>query len=149
MENNKNIPPRYILSTSKQASGESVEEFVQKLVLLSKDCNFIAVSVEKAKKDAIRDAFISGLSSNIIRQRLIENKMLDLDDAIDQAKSIDRAVKNSELYQSKPIFTAAIQSEESISNSTEIDDGSNSNVAIIKFKHKCYYCGFNKHSRNS
>ena len=43
----------------------------------------------------IRDSFISGLHSPIIRQRLIENYALDLQTMFDQARPIESAQKNS------------------------------------------------------
>ena len=68
---------RHKLATRKQLPGESIDEFLQSLQTLSKDCNFVAVSAEQNRSDAIRDAFITGLQSNAIRQRLHENKELD------------------------------------------------------------------------
>ena len=49
-------------------------------------------------EEAIRDAFISGLQSSLIRQRLLENRTLDLATMFDQAMALDAAQKNSELY---------------------------------------------------
>ena len=47
----------------------------------------------------IIDAFINGLLNNNVRQRLLENKELDLQTAFDQARSIDTALKSAEYYQ--------------------------------------------------
>ena len=44
---------------------------------LSKNCNFNAVSVEVYRTEMIRDSFISGLSSNYIRQGLLEKSTFD------------------------------------------------------------------------
>ena len=64
---------RHILATSKQEQGQPLDQFLKKLRSLSKECDFKAVSADKNKEEAIRDAFISGLISNQIRQRLLEN----------------------------------------------------------------------------
>ena len=65
---------------------------------LSKDCNFKSVSAEKNREDFIRDSFINGLQSKGIRQRLLENKTLDLKTAFDQARALEMAQNNSESY---------------------------------------------------
>ena len=49
-------------------------------------------------KESIRDAFISGLTSGLIRQRLLENKTLDLSMMFDQAQSLATAAHSSESY---------------------------------------------------
>ena len=72
---------RYLLSTRRQQSGESLTEFLQQLRKLSKDCNFEAVSAENYREEMIRDSFINGISSPLVRQRLLENKTLDLQTA--------------------------------------------------------------------
>ena len=76
---------RHLLATHQQRPGESLDEFLRELRKLGKDCNFRAVSAEQYKEELIRDAFINGLVSPMIRQRLLENKTLDLKSAIDQA----------------------------------------------------------------
>ena len=66
------------LATRKQNPGESIDEFLQSLCNLAKDCNFKAVKAESYCEESIRAAFISGLSSNLIRQRLLEGGSLTL-----------------------------------------------------------------------
>ena len=46
----------------------------------------------------IRDAFTSGIQSNHICQRLLENKTLDLHTAFDQAHSLNVAQQNSTMF---------------------------------------------------
>ena len=69
---------RHILATCKQAPTETLEEYLQALKTLIKDCNFKNVTAAQYCEESIRDAFISGLQSSLIRQRLLENKTLDL-----------------------------------------------------------------------
>ncbi|GFR79069.1 hypothetical protein ElyMa_000547000 [Elysia marginata] len=64
----------HLLSCCKKEPGQSLDQYLQKLKNLAKDCNFQAVSAEVHKNEAIRDAFISGLISPQIRQRLLEKK---------------------------------------------------------------------------
>ena len=67
---------RYVLATRKQKHDESLQNFLQALHLLSKNCNFQNVSAEQHRLEFVRDAFISGLTSNNIRQRLLEHNRL-------------------------------------------------------------------------
>ena len=82
---------RHRLATAKQQPGQTLSEFLQKLQSLSKDCKFQAVTAEVHRQEAVRDAFINGLLSSAIRQRLLENRELNLDTAFTQANSLDLA----------------------------------------------------------
>ncbi|GAA54744.1 hypothetical protein CLF_105275, partial [Clonorchis sinensis] len=68
---------KFLLGTCKQDGAENLDQFVQKPRSLLPDCHFTAVSAEQHSDEALRDAFISGLYSNTIRQRLLEHKSLD------------------------------------------------------------------------
>jgi len=61
---------RHLLATRKQRTAENLQQFFQALKLLSKDCTFQAVNAEQYREEFIRDAFINGLNSQGIRQRL-------------------------------------------------------------------------------
>jgi len=74
---------RHSLATRTQQTGESLDEYLQALKTLSKDCNSRQVTAAEYQDEAIRDGFISGLISSKIRQRLLENKTLDLQAAFD------------------------------------------------------------------
>ena len=89
---------RYCLATCRQKAGKSLEEFLQALRTLSKECNFKNVTAEQYREEAVTDAFISGLHSSLIRQRLLENRTSDLPTMFDQARALDSAQKNSELF---------------------------------------------------
>lgn len=135
---------RHQLATRRQQTGETLDEFLQALKRLSGDCNYEAVSAEKCKEEAIRDAFITGLLSNIIRQRLLENKTLDLPTAFDQARALEQAQKSSEAY-ATPSFSAAAASS---------SDGVDAQVtdlcqmaAVPARQQKCFFCGNNRHAR--
>ena len=64
-----NITPKneifaqHLLATQRQQAGKSLDEFLNALKLLSKDCNFKAVSAENYQKEMIRNAFINRLLS--------------------------------------------------------------------------------------
>ena len=65
---------RHILATRRQQPNETLDEYLQALKTLSKDCNFKCVTAAQYTEESIRDAFITGLLSNSICQRLLENK---------------------------------------------------------------------------
>ena len=89
---------RYVLAKRKQKQAEPLQTFMHELLILRKDCNFSDVTAEEYRKELVRDAFINGLSSHTIRQRLLENHRLTLDQAFDIASSMNMAVEHSAGY---------------------------------------------------
>ena len=68
------IAARHKLRLCKQQAGESIDQFVLRLDYLSKECDYQNVTAEQHRLGLIRDAFIAGMSSIPIRQRLLENR---------------------------------------------------------------------------
>ena len=93
---------RHLLATRRQQPAETLDEFLQALKTLSKDCNYKSVTSVVYREESIRDAFISGLTSPLIRRRLLENKTLDLATMFDQARSLESAARSSESYSVPP-----------------------------------------------
>ena len=63
---------RYLLVTCWQPEDKNQEkltEFLQELQKLSKDCNLKNVTAEQYREELIRDSFINGIASPLIRQR--------------------------------------------------------------------------------
>ena len=87
-----------MLATAKQDIGESVDEFILRINKLSQNCDFTSVSAQEYKDDMKRDSFINGLSSNFIRQRLLENRTLTFTEAHEKARSVELAKLNCETY---------------------------------------------------
>ena len=69
---------RHLLANRRQQAGESIDQFLQALKFLSKDCQFTMVDAKTHTGESIRDAFITGIQSNTIRQCLLENKTFEL-----------------------------------------------------------------------
>ena len=134
---------RHVLKTSKQNEGENLEEFFQRLKTLSKDCEFCAVTAELHQEEAIRDAFIAGLTSCDIRRRLLEERTLTLAQAFEKARALDSAQKSSDQYQSNSAYTAAMFEKQSLEESPQ------SSLAVFQTQKdsRCYYCGGNVHAR--
>ena len=107
MKPKNDIYARHLLATRRQQAGESLDEYLQALKTLSKDCNFKNIKATQYRDESIPDAFITGLLSNSIRQRLLENKTLDSKTMFDQARSLESVMKSSESYTgSQPNFNA-------------------------------------------
>ena len=87
-----------MLTTIKQQTGQSLHYFLQTLRTLSKDCNFRAFTAEDCRQHMIRDAFINGIASGAIRQSLLENRDLTLDQAYDRANALDCALRHLLAY---------------------------------------------------
>jgi hypothetical protein len=138
-----------LLATRRQKSGETLTEFLQELRKLSKDCNLKNVTAEQYREELVRDSFINGLLSPLIRQRLLENKQLDLQTAFDQANALDLAQKNSEAYRMPEIpTTAAVSSPptDEVAGTHALDYDS---LAATFTSKKCYFCGDNLHNGRS
>ena len=137
---------RHLLTTRKQNPTETLDEYLQALKALSKDCNFKNVTAVQYCEESIRDAFITGLQSNNIRQRLLENKTLDLKAMFDQARSLESAMKSSESYSiPNTLVNAAVPAESSKSQ----DSQENTLAAAFETTSStCYFCGNNRHPRS-
>ena len=122
---------RYKLATRKQQPGENIDQYIQNLKLLSKDCHFKAVTADLNEKEFIRDAFIAGISSATIRQRLLENLTLSLDDAHRQARALESAQIQSESF-TQPSYIAAVNK---------------SKISTTDMYSECYFCGNPRHPR--
>ena len=132
---------RHLLATRRQQPNETLDEFVLSLKILSKDCNFKAVDATTHRDQLIRDSFISGIRSSIIRQRLLENKTLDLSTAIDQARALDSAMKNSEMYSTSAEVHYAAAARPADRQSADPGDNSAINCsAASSDTTKCFFC---------
>ena len=137
---------RHLLQTRKQKQGETLDQYLQALKILVKDCKFEAVTASKYKDESIRDSFINGLQSNYIRQRLFELKDLDLQTAVNQARALEMAHKQADSYVEHGNFSAhALKTSET--PFAEEDEGHNDPVTA-SIKQKCFFCGFDRHPRN-
>ncbi|GFW01766.1 uncharacterized protein TNCV_1232661 [Trichonephila clavipes] len=136
---------RHCLSTRNQQTEETVSEYLQILNQLSKDCDFTDVKAEEYRKEYIRDAFIQGLKCPRIRQRLLENTLMTLDQAFEQARTLESAEVHAASYMgsSFPVQSAAMKtedfSEETVATSAASSSSSRSQ--------KCFFCGNDLHSQ--
>ncbi|KAI3378314.1 hypothetical protein SNEBB_002033 [Seison nebaliae] len=140
---------RHLLATRRQQSGESLDEFLSVLKVLSRDCNYTAVTATKYRDESIRDAFITGIQSPLIRQRLLENKQLELAAMFDQARALDAAQRNSNSYgiNNTPMLqvqSACIDVPDNKGTHDESPESATSSAATVG---KCFFCGMTRHPR--
>ncbi|KFD47300.1 hypothetical protein M513_11810 [Trichuris suis] len=140
------VHARHRLATRKQQPGESIDEFLRALNILSTECNFKAVSATQYREELIRDAFVSGLHSQTIRQRLLESRTCDLASCLDIARILESAQKNSEAYSAPPtpeatVAASAADTPESGHSSAQQE----SCLAAAPKKSRCFFCGLSKH----
>ena len=156
------IYAQHVLATRKQHSDESIDDYVRNLKLLAKDCEFAAVTALEHQNLSIRNAFIAGLRTPYIRQRLLENKVLTLDAAVTTARSLDDAQRNSDTYASPNPTCSAVQ-ERPINDRTRppeslmaasrpnyrpsppVNNYRSPNAASNN--KTCYFCGYDQHPR--
>ena len=58
----------HLLATRRQQPAETLDEYLQALKTLSKDCNYRSATAVLYREESIRDAFITGLTSGLIHQ---------------------------------------------------------------------------------
>ena len=68
---------RHLLITRTQKETRAIDEYVHALDQLARDCQFQDVRANDYKDDLSWDAFINGIGSSTIRQRLLEESDLD------------------------------------------------------------------------
>ena len=139
---------RHLLATRRQQCSETLDVFFQNLHKLSKDCKFKAVSAEQYRDEMLRDAFINGLLSPEIRQRLLENDKLTMDSAFDKASSMDVAQRNASAYSSPVSHVAAASAPPPPPQSPppQALESGTTELSSLAATHqrkqfKCYFCG--------
>ncbi|GFV88288.1 putative retrovirus-related pol polyprotein from transposon opus [Trichonephila clavipes] len=137
---------RHCLSTRNKQIEETVSKYLQILNQLSKDCDFTDVKAEEDRKEYIRDAFIRGLKCPRIRLRLLENTSMTLDQAFEQARTLESAEVHAASYMgsSFPVQSAAKETEDFSEETVATSAASSSSSSRSQ---KCFFCGNDLHSR--
>ena len=133
---------RHSLASRRQDTGETLDQYLQALKLISEDCDFQAVSAQQNKEDCTRDAFISGIQSSKIRQRLLEHGTLTLAEAFEKARALDMAQQQALTYQpsNPPVSVLGSQVQTA-------DDSEQETVGATSKNSMCYFCGGSRHTR--
>ena len=77
---------------------QSIDTYMQELERIAKSCNVQAVTAEENKQQYIHDAFINGINSPYICQRLLESSTLSLEGTYHQARTLEQPQKQSASY---------------------------------------------------
>ena len=137
---------RYLLRSARQEPNQSLAEFRSCLVKLAKDCVFKDVTASQYQDDMIRDAFINGISSSDIRQRLLENKTLSMKQAYEQALVIDDAKRESRMFTKSSSSEVSVEEINSTQQANEESDVSQQQqvASVNSSKTACFRCGSSK-----
>ena len=133
------VVARHQLLTRKQQPSESTEDFVRSLHLLARDCDYRDCTAQENLEACVRDAFIAGISSSNIRTRLLENRILSLADAQNQARALELAQIDSRLYST---------SEDSPSSIAVTRISASAPPRPVRNTSSCRYCGCSSHPRS-
>ena len=138
------IYSRHCLLSRQQQEGESVDEYMHVLDVLSKECTFEDVAAAVYRNEYVRDSFIRGLKSSDIRQRLLE-ECTDRNTTFTKARTLELSVKNSQLIGNNSIINAI-----SIENDTDNVTAAMENKLSMGYSNKnmCIFCGNRTHPRS-
>ena len=153
------IYARYKLSSCRQSEGDTIDTFIQNLHRLSKDCNFQAVTAEQHRQEAVRGSFISGIRSQEIRQKLLENDAASMTDVFKQARTLHTAHLNAAQYSNASTYTSCATDQASSnrrsSNESLLQEESFEAISAAARANSanqtesCGYCGFPSHQKRS
>ena len=120
-------------------------------------CGLVVTALERCNET---NSFISGISLNIIRQRLLENRMLTFVEAYEKARVLELAKVSSESYSSDQALysgrVCTVNKSHFNELTSNLSDTNDQNVHAIRNrwskqsqKFMFYFCeGFTWHSRN-
>ena len=92
------IIQQYKFHTRIQQSGESITKFVAELRSIAQDCKF-----GDTLNDLLKDRLVCGINDDSVQRRLLSEKALNFDSALDIATSMEAAKKSSdELQRQEP-----------------------------------------------
>jgi len=141
------IMTRHRLRTHRQKDGQTIENFLSDLKSLARKCHTAALTADQHKELLIRDAFVAGILSPSIRQRLLESNDDSLEGLTKIALTMELATEDAKglvsTGQVAPLLAAT-------SSELTIDKTATSAAASSRFqKKKCYWCGGQIHTKNS
>ncbi|XP_004208852.2 uncharacterized protein LOC101239603 [Hydra vulgaris] len=87
-----------LLATRTQQPGESLDKYSLAFKVLAKECNFKQVFAIEYRNEYIGNAFITNISLQIVRQRIIENSTISQDEMFLKKRTLESVQKNAENY---------------------------------------------------
>ena len=125
---------RQILRNHKQKEGESIQDFLSDLKRMAYKIPLKNLTADEYQEILISDAFVSGIHSSLIRQRILEMPDSSLDEISRVALSMEMAIEDSQKLNP---------------NDSTCSIKSNFNKSKSKYTGRCPWCGKEKHERTS
>ncbi|XP_059824326.1 uncharacterized protein LOC132393297 [Hypanus sabinus] len=148
---------RHRLATRRQRPGESSTEFLRALQTLVRAGDCKTLTAEQHAELLVQDAFVTGLRSAYMHQRLLEHSDLTLRLAIKTANALEAVLHYADAVQSRdspPVpwtpQTPPLPAPASEISAASRDSTSSPNPTTADARQKpvlCYFCGHKKHSR--
>ncbi|CAH2092471.1 unnamed protein product [Euphydryas editha] len=91
------IAERHIFRQRRQQPDESLTDYLQNLKHLSVTCNF-----GTRLEENLRDQFVSGLSSDVLRSRIFAEKSVDYKKAVELALALEAAERHAVMSATRP-----------------------------------------------
>ena len=88
---------RHTFNSRIQEDGETFDDFVTELKILSKNCNFCATCHD----GLLRDRIVAGIRDNALRQKLLSDSKLDLKKAEDACRALEKARQGAKMFNNK------------------------------------------------
>ena len=85
-----------------------MDAYVLRLMILGKDCGFEQVNAIEHRNESVLQSFVCDLEDNYIRQRILENDVVTLEDALKCADILKRAKVDAGKYQSPEVFQSTV-----------------------------------------
>ncbi|KRZ59977.1 Retrovirus-related Pol polyprotein from transposon 17.6 [Trichinella nativa] len=139
------IYTRHLLATRKQLQGESLDEFLRALNALAVACDCKAVTAVQYQEELVRDAFVRGIRSQTIRQRLLESRSVDLASIYELASVLDAALHSSENNNESRSFPETVAAAANDENNDRLSESPG--VVAATRNPRCFFCGRSKHPR--
>ncbi|KRZ44323.1 Retrovirus-related Pol polyprotein from transposon 17.6 [Trichinella pseudospiralis] len=139
------IYARHLLATRKQLQGESLDEFLRALNALAVACDCKAVTAVQYQEELVRDAFVRGIRSQTIRQRLLESRSVDLASIYELASVLDAALRSSENYNENRSLLETVAAAANDENNDRLSESPG--VVAATRNPRCFFCGRSKHPR--
>ncbi|KRY87962.1 hypothetical protein T4D_10229 [Trichinella pseudospiralis] len=139
------IYARHLLATRKQLQGESLDEFLRALNALAVACDCKAVTAVQYQEELVRDAFVRGIRSQTIRQRLLESRSVDLASIYELASVLDAALRSSENYNENRSLLETVSAAANDENNDRLSESPG--VVAATRNPRCFFCGPSKHPR--
>jgi len=140
------INERFLLFTRKQKEEEKVDEYVKVLRSLAETCEY-----GQLKCSIIKDAFVIGINDNKLRENLLKDCELSLENAINIARASEKAREQSDMIRGEPTMINKIEKNKTTRNKVVKDCrfcGSEHEMKAVKcpaFGKSCNKCNKQNH----